>query len=152
MTTYQTIEHVQDPCKVVAEMLRITRPGGGILISCPDYRSTFEPHYLLPWLPLLPRFLARAYLRFLRRPTTGFDNLQYTTKPKVMKWIKKAGTECGAELSVLDIDKQSFHEALHRKGLPRLPGSFFTYRAFLFIRHLFTRELNVNLFVKVMCK
>ena len=29
VTTFQTLEHVQEPMKVISEMLRVTKPGGG---------------------------------------------------------------------------------------------------------------------------
>ena len=152
VTTYQTLEHVQDPYRAIEQMIRVTCPGGGIFIACPDYRSFYEGHYLLPWFPLFPRPLARAYLRLLGRPTLGLDNLKYTTRPRVVEWIKKAGTELDAELLIIDIDKQSFLEALRRRGLPVLPWLFPTYRGVCLFRRLFTSEISVNLFVKVVSK
>lgn len=152
VTTYQTLEHVQDPYRAIEQMIRVTRPGGGIFIACPDYRSFYEAHYLLPWLPLLPRPLARAYLRLLGRPTLGLDNLKYTTKPRVLKWIKKAGTELNSELFIVDINRQSFLEALRRRGLPMLRWLFPTYRGLQLLRGLFTSEISVNLFIKVVSK
>jgi ubiquinone/menaquinone biosynthesis C-methylase UbiE len=76
VTTHQTLEHVQDVPEAIGEMIRVTKPGGGMHIHCPDYRSTFEGHYRLPWLPLLPKPLARIYLRALGRPTAGLLGIQ----------------------------------------------------------------------------
>jgi hypothetical protein len=73
-----------------------------------------------------------------------------------MKWINKARTEFDAELLIIDIDKQSFLEALRRKGLPVLPWLFPAYRVVCAFRGLFTRlftsEISVSLFVKVISK
>lgn len=152
VSTYQTMEHVQDPYKAITEMIRVTRPGGGIHICCPDYRSTYEPHYLLPWLPLFPKGIARWYLRILGRPTEGLESLQYTTKKRMVGWLKKAGNEHHAQLSILDLNREAFAAAMRRKGLPLVPGSFCAYRMLAFTRKVFTGEMSVALFVKVVSK
>ena len=118
-TSYQTLEHVQDPEQCISELLRVTRPGGGIHLQCPDYRGTYEPHYLIPWLPLFPRALARAYLRLLGRPCGGLDTLQYTTTPRVLRAIRNAvSRNPRLKLRVTDVGKVVFSENLRKRGLP----------------------------------
>lgn len=152
VSSYQTLEHVQAPCRVVAEMIRVTRPGGGIHIRCPDYRGTFEGHYRLPWLPLFPRYLARAYLRLLGRPTDGLDSLQYVTRPRVLKWVRLVQKSSDSELVVIDVDEESFYDTIRKRGLPRLAGSFSIYCIFRFIGRLFRRDIGVNLFIMIVRK
>ncbi|WP_081097813.1 methyltransferase domain-containing protein [Aeromonas salmonicida] len=53
ITTYQTLEHVQDVNVCIDELICVTKAGGKIIIQAPDYFGFFEPYYLL--LPLLPR-------------------------------------------------------------------------------------------------
>ena len=151
VTSYQTLEHVQDPRRVIAEMLRVTRPGGGIHIRCPDYRSTFEAHYQLPWLPLMPRSLARAYLGLLGRPAEGLDSIRYVTRPRILGWLRDVERQ-GVRLVVFDDSRIRFENNLRRRGLPCLPGSYSLWRMLNYVYYLFRQESSVNLFVRVMAK
>lgn len=150
VTSFQTLEHVGDPGQVVAEMVRVTRPGGGIQIMCPDYRSTFEAHYRLPWLPLFPRRLARVYLRLLRRPTAGLDTIQYTTRPRVLRWVSQA--EVGKRFLVSDEDRVVFENALRRRRLPSIPLSYGAWRAWRALKALGHREESVSIFCRIVRK
>ena len=85
VSTYQTLEHVQNLDLVLKEMIRITKSGGGIHITCPDYISTFEGHYLVPWIPFFPKYIARLYLRALKRPIYGLETINYTTINGIIK-------------------------------------------------------------------
>jgi ubiquinone/menaquinone biosynthesis C-methylase UbiE len=151
VTTYQTLEHVQNPLQVLKEMIRVTKPGGGIYIRCPDYRSTFEAHYQLPWLPLFPRWLAKYYLRLLGRPLAGLDTIQYVTKPNILKML--TALECdGVKLIVFDDSKINIENAFRRRGIPLIPMAFELWTFLDWLRAMFRRELNVNLFVRVVAK
>jgi SAM-dependent methyltransferase len=88
VSTYQTLEHVDDPELCVREMLRVLRPGGVLYLKAPDYRCIFEPHYRLPFLPCMNRRVAKAYLRCLGRPVLGLDMLQWTTRPRLVKAVR----------------------------------------------------------------
>jgi len=88
VSTYQTLEHVQDHKKCFAEFTRILKPGGALFMRFPDYRSTFEPHYRVPMLPLMNRSLMRLYLRFLRKPILGIDTINYITQDRAISVLK----------------------------------------------------------------
>jgi ubiquinone/menaquinone biosynthesis C-methylase UbiE len=150
VTSYQTLEHVQSPAKVIAEMIRVTRPGGGICLRCPDYRSTFEAHYQLPWLPLFPKPLAKRYLQLLKRPVRGLAGLQYITRPRIMGWIRRV--EEGRRLVVYDENRTEFENALRRRGLQRASVAYPAYVILKSIRFLGRRESDINLFVRVLRK
>lgn len=152
VSTLQTLEHVDDPDAVVSEMLRVARPGGGIYIRCPDYRSTFEAHYQLPWLPLFPRALAKAYLRLLGRPTAGLDTIRYVTLPSLRRAFRQAAARQGCRIEIHDDNRREFNDALKRRGLPQLPGLYAIYRLRCLPRELFRVERSVNLFVRVVAK
>lgn len=151
VTSYQTLEHVQGPARVLQEMVRVTKVGGGICIRCPDYRSTFEAHYQLPWLPLFPRRLAKLYLRALGRPVAGLDGISYVTKPRIKNWL--SGLEInGTRLLVVDDARLRFENILRRKGIPLLPGAYEAKELLQWVSVLFRRELSVSLFVRVLAK
>ena len=75
-----------------------------ILLQFPDYRSSFEGHYRLPWIPLFPRMLARFYLKIMGRPLLGLNTINYVTKRNVMNLIRKIDYQ----KEVIDLDKVFF--------------------------------------------
>lgn len=56
-------EHVPDAGKMFEEIWRVLRPGGFCYFSGNNRVMLIEPHYGLPLLSLLPRFLAHRYMR-----------------------------------------------------------------------------------------
>jgi len=150
VTSFQTLEHVRDPGQVISEMIRVTRIGGAIHIMCPDYRSTFEGHYQLPWLPLFPRALARIYLGMLGRPVKGLETIQYVTRPRVLSWIARA--ETGRRFLVSDEERTIFENGLRRKKIPRVPGAYWLWRVWPIVRDLGRREFSVSLTIRILSK
>ncbi len=91
ITTYQTLEHVQDINKCIREMLRVVKPGGVVYVRAPDYNSFFEPHYRIPFLPKMNRKLASVYLKCLGKPTAGLNHLYWTTEKEVLQCFQASG-------------------------------------------------------------
>jgi ubiquinone/menaquinone biosynthesis C-methylase UbiE len=153
VSSLNTLEHVQDPRKVISEMLRVVKVGGGVHIRCPDYRSTVEGHYRLPWLPLMPRALAKLYLRLLGRPVLGLRHIQYVTKPRIKRWLTDIEREQnGLRLIVFDGERIGFENELRRRRLPLFPSAFFIWKLARFIGHMFRKKMSVNVFVRVVAK
>lgn len=149
VTSAQVLEHVADPERALGEMIRVTRSGGGVHLRCPDYRGTFEPHYRLPWVPLCPRPLARAYLGALGRPVLGLSTLQYVTRPRILRWLHAVEAR-DRRVVVLDDERVTFDNALRRRRLPRLPGAFLGWRLARYLVALGRREMGVSLFLRVL--
>lgn len=152
VTSYQTMEHVQNPSLVIMEMVRVTKPGGCIQVRCPDYRGTYEGHYQLPWLPLFPRPLARVYLGMLGRPRKGLDRIQYITRPRLLKWVDRVENRITCKLSVRDQFHEEFVTMVRLKRLPVVPGAYFLYRFMRGLRAVFREEENLNCLIRVMRK
>jgi SAM-dependent methyltransferase len=84
------IEHVNNIDAVIAEAFRILKPGGYLYLLAPNYAAfRKEAHYGLPWLPYLPRAIARPYIRFFRGNTAFFNHLNYTTSWGIWRKIKR---------------------------------------------------------------
>lgn len=147
--SYQTLEHVADPSAVVAEMLRVLRPGGGMHIRCPDYTGTFEGHYLLPWLPLFPRRLAGLYLRLLGRPVAGLREIRYVTRRRVVHWLKAGAARRGVDIHIEDLERGRLRGRLREGGFPGWRGPAFPWRMLHRARRLFREEIQINLWVSV---
>jgi ubiquinone/menaquinone biosynthesis C-methylase UbiE len=75
---WDVIEHVRDPQLVLAEMARVLRPGGTILITVINRRAWVDPHYHIRGLNWLPRPLAERMIARRGRSKAGaaFQDMQ----------------------------------------------------------------------------
>ena len=74
--------------------MRVLAPGGKVLLVLPDYRFPEEPHYKVLTLP--PAWFAglvRAQLRRMGRPTGLFDSLNFLTRGRLIKRLKRLGIQ-----------------------------------------------------------
>ena len=81
------LEHVNDPPRVIEEIVRVLKPGGCAQIVVPNYGSWWEGHYGVIWLPHLPAAMAKIYIRLLGRDTSFIDTLQLVTRGKLERWV-----------------------------------------------------------------
>lgn len=118
VTSYQTLEHVQDVRGCIQEMLRVLKPGGILYIKAPDYNCFFEPHYMVPFLPKMNKKLAAQYLEIIGRPQLGLNTLQWVTEKDLIKLLV-------ADKHKLSIERMSRFRFENRKAKIRelLPGS-----------------------------
>jgi SAM-dependent methyltransferase len=100
----QVIEHVADQSLVMREALRVVRHGGAVYVACPNYMRFYEPHYKIFWLPLLPKFLGRIYLRLRGRSPALLNQLTYTTNRR----LRRLFATLGPEYTVLDLHREQF--------------------------------------------
>jgi SAM-dependent methyltransferase len=88
---FSVIEHVESVERTVAEMVRVTRPGGAVYVHTPSAWSLYEGHYKLFWLPFLPQPLGRLYLRARGRPTQYLGTLRRLTAARLAHAFRRAG-------------------------------------------------------------
>lgn len=62
------LEHVADPWRMAAEMVRVTRPGGLVYLSFTNWLSPWGGHETSPWHYLGGEWAARRYERRHGRP------------------------------------------------------------------------------------
>lgn len=84
VASFQVLEHTEDPAKVLRESIRVLREGGVLHFVVPNYKSFWEGHYGLYWLPLLPKRLAKLYVRLCGRAPAFLDTINYVT-PKTIR-------------------------------------------------------------------
>ena len=70
---WDVVEHVQDPARLLAELARVLRPGGRVLLTVINRFAFRDPHYHLPLLNWLPRRLAEAIIERRGRSKSGAD-------------------------------------------------------------------------------
>ena len=88
---FAVLEHVSDVPKSLSEIIRVTSKGGFIFIQGPSYLRPVERHYKIPYIPLMPRALARVYLRLLKRPPGFIDTVNYIWPGKVKRLLSNVG-------------------------------------------------------------
>jgi ubiquinone/menaquinone biosynthesis C-methylase UbiE len=65
------LEHVADVEAVLREMHRVLKPGGVVITSVPNRHAFRDPHYHLPLINWLPRWLAELLVRRSGRSKSG---------------------------------------------------------------------------------
>jgi hypothetical protein len=149
VSSYQTLEHVQDVQQCLAEMIRVARVA--VFLRAPDYSGTFEGHYCLPWLPLFPRRLARLYLHLLGRPTLGLDTIQYITTHRIKRILRQYPVKVYDQQRLeLTAQKVAHRLKLDRWGILRIPLSWMVacvWRLIGTARRLFRKEESTNLVI-----
>jgi SAM-dependent methyltransferase len=87
--SFQVLEHVQDPRRVLAEAWRVLKPGGTLYCNAPNYRTFFEGHYNVLWFPYWSKPLAKLYLRALGRNPALVDHLNFLDEPSLRAWLEE---------------------------------------------------------------
>lgn len=107
--SFTVLEHVQNPQNVLKESLRVLKPGGFLYFSFPNYGSWWEGHYAILWLPNIPKWFAKIYVRLLGRNPEFIDHLQLINYRKLQKWIR----ELGNEIEVIGYGQRTWEKRLH---------------------------------------
>ena len=81
------LEHAENPERVLDESLRVLKRDGALQFVFPNYGSFFEGHYALPWIPHLPHFLGRLWIRLWRRDPALLGTLQFTSFFRTRRWL-----------------------------------------------------------------
>lgn len=89
VTCMAVLEHVKSPSKTIEEIIRVTKDKGFCFIHCPNYLYPYEAHYKIFWIPLMPKSLAKIYLKLRGRKPSFIEHINYTTHPLLFKILKQ---------------------------------------------------------------
>jgi 2-polyprenyl-3-methyl-5-hydroxy-6-metoxy-1,4-benzoquinol methylase len=89
------LEHVRKPEQVAREVARVLRPSGLLYASMPNRFSILnllsDPHYQVPGVGLMPRWLAAWYVVKLLRLTDGYRTEKYFSHGEVVNLLRTVG-------------------------------------------------------------
>jgi ubiquinone/menaquinone biosynthesis C-methylase UbiE len=86
--SFNVLEHVNDPARMLSEAVRVLAPGGTAFILAPNYGSFWEGHYSIPWIPHMPRPMARLFVKIFRRSPKYVDTLNFVTEGRMKRWLR----------------------------------------------------------------
>lgn len=88
VVAWDVLEHVQSPSQMLAEIGRVLRPGGSVLLTAINRRAWVDPHYHIRGLNWLPRPLAEAVIARRGRSKAGaaFRDMQRLSAMHYFHW------------------------------------------------------------------
>ena len=111
------LEHTEDPERVLDESLRVLKPGGCLHFVFPNYGSFFEGHYALPWIPYLPHWLARLWVRLWGRDPAFVETLQFTHYFRTRRWLARRD-----DVDLVTLGEEIFEERMQQMALKEWGG------------------------------
>ena len=114
------LEHVPEPEAMASEMVRVTKPGGTVLISWTPWLSPWGGHETAPWHYLGGRYAADRYAaRHGHRPKNDFGRSLFACSiGRMLLWANAA--QAAGDLRVVAL-LPSYHPAWAR-WVVRVPG------------------------------
>ena len=112
VTSWAVIEHIPDLESALFEAVRVTRPGGWLVMTAPDYRGGFEAHYEMPWPPMAPRAICERWVMAMDRPPGGLGTFFPITYPRVAAILESLGCEIKAAELTLPLDFEATRKYL----------------------------------------
>ncbi len=140
VTCWDVLEHVQSPDLLLAELARVLRPGGVLLLTAINRLAFRDPHYHLPLLNWLPRPVGEAVVAVLgRRKGGAFRDRQRLSQMHYFTWsaLRRLAARYGFRLYDLDAQRVAMGEvSARRRWLRHLGGArlllpaYYGYRTF----------------------
>ncbi len=81
VVSFQVLEHVKNPEKVIEESLRVLKKGGILYFTFPNYNSFYEGHIEKIWFPFINKENVKIYLKLLGINQNRLDFVNFL-KPK----------------------------------------------------------------------
>jgi ubiquinone/menaquinone biosynthesis C-methylase UbiE len=89
------LEHVRDSGAVLGEVARVLRPGGEMYVGTTSRTSIpnlfLDPHYKVPFIPIMSKRMARWYVTQLCKVSTTFTVEKYFFRGELVRSISSAG-------------------------------------------------------------
>ena len=131
VVSFQVLEHVADLEGLIAQCVRILKPGGMMIHACPNYQSFYEGHYGVIWWPFLTKRSGAWYLRMLRCYSPYYQSLSLV-KPSTLRHLEK---QWAGQLTTISRGKAEFMASFCPEQIARI-GQPLLRRVFTALWHL----------------
>jgi len=91
VTSWFVFEHIEHPGEVLREIVRVTNPGGIIVIRAQDARCNWEGHCKIPWVPFLPDNLEKVWIEEFGSSPTLRQDVFDITQPQIISILETMG-------------------------------------------------------------
>jgi len=139
IVSFQVLEHVDSVSQIIEESLRLLKPGGIMCHICPNYRSFYEGHFNVVWLPFLNKSLGRIYLKMLGKYKPVYENINLV-KPKGITSVLKRHEK---ELELISLGKKEFKAKFNSEQINKVNNKFL--RCMLMLLHKYSIIRNTFL-------
>lgn len=118
VTSWYVLEHVNDWRMCIREMLRVTKPGGIIIVNAPDYRNSYEEHYRVEFGKPIAGFINEfgEFLQKHNRDRTIYNELNFVTTPDLLDEITRSAEIKKQSIEILDFEKMHPESAVIREN------------------------------------
>lgn len=86
--SWYVLEHVENIGAMLREIVRVTRPGGILILRAQDARNFWEGHCKIPWIPFLSGDPARAWAEVFGVDVAMRHDVYDITEPQVVSILE----------------------------------------------------------------
>jgi len=120
LVSFQVLEHVESIDKFLDESIRLLRPGGTMYHVFPNYRSFYEGHFNILWLPFLTKSTGRAYMKLIRKYSEYYETLKLV-KPRT---VRNALDRHSDKLEIISLGKEEFFDKFNSVQIAKVRQKF----------------------------
>lgn len=89
ISSWYVFEHVQYPCRIIREIVRITKRKGVIVIRAQDARNGWEGHCKIPWIPFLPERFTSVWIEEFGASAELRQGVYEITQPQIISMLEE---------------------------------------------------------------
>ena len=104
VVSFQVLEHVEDPAKVLDESIRVLKPEGHLYFIFPNYNSFYEGHIKKIWFPFINKRNVKKYLKLLG---INEDKLKYVNFLTPM-WVRDYLKDYNDKIKLISLGEKEF--------------------------------------------
>lgn len=97
VSSWYVLEHQPHPGVSLRELVRVTRPGGVLVIKAQDARRGWEGHCKIPWLPFISGRMARIWAEEFGAAIERRNDVYDVVQPQVIAILENLGCEVVAK-------------------------------------------------------
>jgi SAM-dependent methyltransferase len=99
--TINALEHMRDPLRTIDNMYKSLKPGGVVLVHCPNYTIPFDSHFNIFLVTRSKRINGWLYRSKISRYSEVWDELNFVRYVDVQRYLLHRGANFSFERSIM---------------------------------------------------